>query len=86
MSLDWYKSWGVPIKFSRTPGRFGPFPEFSQHAEEILSRICSLGDQKPNGGRDCRNKTNQGMTDLRFWFKALVLKHPEIGRSYSKTS
>ena len=38
VSLDWYKSWGVPIKFSRTPGSVRSVPpKFSQHAEEILS-------------------------------------------------
>ena len=35
---DWYKSWGIPIKFSRTPGSFKRVPpKFGQHGREILS-------------------------------------------------
>ena len=36
--LDWYKGWGIPIKFSRTPGsiRRTP-PKFGAHSRELLA-------------------------------------------------
>ena len=35
---DWYKSWGIPIKFSRTPGSVRSVPpKFGQHGREILA-------------------------------------------------
>ena len=35
---DWYKSWGIPIKFSRTPGSVKSVPpKFSEHGREILA-------------------------------------------------
>ena len=34
---DWYKSWGIPIKFSRTPGSIKSVPpKFGEHGKEIL--------------------------------------------------
>ena len=34
---DWYKSWGIPIKFSRTPGSIKSIPpKFGEHGREIL--------------------------------------------------
>ena len=34
---DWYKSWGIPIKFSRTPGSVRRVPpKFGSHGREIL--------------------------------------------------
>ena len=35
---DWYKSWGIPIKFSRTPGSIKSVPpKFGAHGREILA-------------------------------------------------
>jgi crotonobetainyl-CoA:carnitine CoA-transferase CaiB-like acyl-CoA transferase len=35
---DWYKSWGIPIKFSRTPGSIKSVPpKFGEHGREILA-------------------------------------------------
>ena len=35
---DWYKSWGIPIKFSRTPGSVKSVPpKFGEHGREILA-------------------------------------------------
>ncbi len=35
---DWYQSWGIPIKFSRTPGSIKNVPpKFGEHGREILS-------------------------------------------------
>ncbi|MBH67952.1 MAG: carnitine dehydratase [Rhodospirillaceae bacterium] len=34
---DWYKNWGIPIKFSRTPGSIKRLPpKFGEHGREIL--------------------------------------------------
>ena len=34
---DWYKAWGIPIKFSRTPGAVRSLPpKFGAHGREIL--------------------------------------------------
>jgi crotonobetainyl-CoA:carnitine CoA-transferase CaiB-like acyl-CoA transferase len=38
VQLGEYRSTGIPVKLSRTPGRvYGPPPEYNQHAEEILT-------------------------------------------------
>ena len=34
---DWYRSWGIPIKFSRTPGSIKSVPpKFGEHGKEVL--------------------------------------------------
>ena len=34
---DWYRSWGIPIKFSRTPGSIKSAPpKFGEHGKEVL--------------------------------------------------
>ena len=45
LSKDWYKMTGIPIKFSRTPGRFVRLPpKFGEHNREILAEMGIVGD------------------------------------------
>ena len=45
LAKDWYKMTGIPIKFSRTPGRLERLPpKFAQHNREILAEMGIAGD------------------------------------------
>ncbi|MEE8472045.1 MAG: CoA transferase [Dehalococcoidia bacterium] len=46
------KMLGVPIKFSKTPGRVGLAPEFGQHTEEVLLDICGYSWEEITGFKD----------------------------------
>ncbi|MEQ8334223.1 CoA transferase [Nisaea sp.] len=53
VELDWYKSWGIPVKLSRTPGSVKSVPpKFGEHGRAILAEhgfseaeIQALADQ-----------------------------------------
>ena len=54
VELDWYKSWGIPVKLSRTPGSVKSVPpKFGEHGRAILAEhgfseaeIQALADQE----------------------------------------
>ena len=46
MEKDWYKMTGIPIKFSRTPGRLERLPpKFAEHNREILAELGIVDDE-----------------------------------------